>query len=374
MPERTDAAVLGWTEDHLFGFLSQVGLLGTTAGEQADFLRALRQFPPANPTALYWQARVCLLRRIENIDTFDAIFDAWFGEGEFTVVPPVDGDDDDESTEAPNPSADGQMSAADVAEGSGARASLDEVAGTRMFAPTGPDARRMHSLLRRQWPQAIDTTRSRRWRRARNGARLDARAVGRAAGRTGGEVVYLKWRQRPWRPRRLLILIDVSGSMREHYEDLIRVAHAAVASTPRVEVFTVGTRLTRVTDALAAHEVDHALEQLAEVVDDVDGGTRLGDSLLEFLGHGHYLAHVRDAVVVVMSDGLERGDCTPLAAATERLSRLSHRLVWWSPLACDPAYQPITRGMTLVHPNLDRLDGVRDMASALTALEREVTA
>jgi uncharacterized protein len=167
-----------------------------------------------------------------------------------------------------------------------------------------------------------------------------------------------------------LLLIDVSGSMKEHSEDLLRVAHAAVRSCPRVEAFTFGTRLTRVTEPLRAHDVDRALDELAEVVDDVDGGTRIGEAFERFLGHDHYLSFVRDAVVVVMSDGLERGDCGPMGRATARLSRLSRRLVWWSPLACDPAYRPVTKGMSLVLDDLDHLDGVRDLPTASDAVDR----
>lgn len=373
-PPTTSPEVLTATQDHLFGFLRQVSSLGegVSAGEQADFLRALTEFPAANPRVLYWQARVCLLRRIEDLEDFDAVFDAWFGSGSFTVTPPSDpdGGDDEEQPEAPNPSSDGQLAPAEVAEGTGAQASSADLTTGRSFAATPWDQRRALTAMRRAWPEAVPSMRSRRFRPARRGPRLDARAVGRAASRTGGEIVHLHWRHRPRRPRRLLLLIDVSGSMKEHSDDLLRAAHAAVRSCPRVEVFTFGTRLTRVTEQLRAQDVDRALDDLAGVVADVDGGTRIGVAFEEFLAHDHHLGLVRDAVVVVMSDGLERGDCTPMERTTQRLARLSHRLVWWSPLACDPAYRPVTRGMSLIVDDLDVLDGVRDLRSAADAVAR----
>jgi uncharacterized protein with von Willebrand factor type A (vWA) domain len=135
-------------------------------------------------------------------------------------------------------------------------------------------------------------------------------------------------------------------------------------------VYTFGTRLTRVTAQLSKRDVDTALDGLAGVVLDVNGGTRIGSALDEFLADARRTAAARDALVVIVSDGLERGDPGAMVAAVRRLGRLSHRVVWWSPLACGTDYQPLTRGMAAVVGDLDDLVGVRDLASALDAVGR----
>jgi uncharacterized protein len=168
----------------------------------------------------------------------------------------------------------------------------------------------------------------------------------------------------------VLVLIDVSGSLRACSPDLLRFAHAVVRATDRAEAFTFGTRLTRVTHELDTPDVDTALGALSSCVLDADGGTRIGAALAEFLGNGRYVALARGALVIVLSDGLERGDPAQMRDAARRLSRLAHRLVWWSPLACDPAYRPVTRGMRAILGDLDALSGARDLPSLLDAVRR----
>lgn len=370
---RPGPEVLGVAQRHLHGFLRTISVstIGASAAAQADWLQALSRFPPGNLSALYWQARVCLLRRVEDVDTFDAIFSAWFDDGTFAVSPPPGGDEDDEEEPpAPNPDTDGQLAAADTVEGTGKTASPHDLLGARTFPATRPEQAPVLAALTAAWPRALPPIRSRRLRPARRGVRLDARKVGRAASRTGGEIIHLHWRHRPRRPRKLLVLIDVSGSMQDHSADLLKVAYTAVRACQAVEVFTFGTRLTHVTEVLADRDIDRALAQLTDVVADVDGGTRIGDAFDDFLGHDHYRAFVRDAVVVIVSDGLERGDCTAMWDTTARLARLAHRLVWWSPLACDAAYRPVTRGMAGVLDHLDQLVGVRDLETGADAVRR----
>jgi uncharacterized protein len=191
-----------------------------------------------------------------------------------------------------------------------------------------------------------------------------------AANRSGGEIVSFAWLRRPPRPRRVLVLIDVSGSLRTSSPDLLRFAHEVVRATGRAEAFTFGTRLTRVTRALDTPDVDTALGSLSDCVLDADGGTRIGVALQQFLANGRYVALARGALVIVLSDGLERGDPALMRDAAGRLSRLAHRLVWWSPLACDPAYRPVTRGMRAILGDLDALGGARDLPSLLEAVRR----
>jgi uncharacterized protein with von Willebrand factor type A (vWA) domain len=161
----------------------------------------------------------------------------------------------------------------------------------------------------------------------------------------------------------VLVLIDVSGSLRAHSPDLLRFAHVVLRTAERGEAYTFGTHLTRVTGALDTPDVDTALAALAERVLDADGGTRIGPALRELLADGRHVALARGALIVVLSDGLERGDPAAMEEAVGRLARLGHRLVWWSPLACDPAYRPVTRGLRAVLGHLDRLAGARDLAT-----------
>ena len=254
--------------------------------------------------------------------------------------------------------------------GAGHEASVDDVFSRSAFPATSMAKRRLLAEAEAALARELPAQRARRYRPARRGDRLDLRPILRAAGRSGGDVVRLRWRRRPRRPRRVLMLVDVSGSLRQSSADALRFAHALVQAVPRCEVYTFGTRLTRVTAPLSRRDVDTALDGLAGVVLDVNGGTRIGPALDEFLADARRSAAARDALVVIVSDGLERGDPGAMVAAVRRLGRLSHRVVWWSPLACGTDYQPLTRGMAAVVGDLDDLVGVRDLPSALDAVRR----
>jgi uncharacterized protein with von Willebrand factor type A (vWA) domain len=161
------------------------------------------------------------------------------------------------------------------------------------------------------------------------------------------------------------MLIDVSGSLKATSADASRAAHALARAISRMEVFTFGTRLTRVTTTLACADVDDALRGLSEVIFDFDGGTRIGSSFEAFLADSRFGTLLRGAVVIVVSDGLERGDVGDMARATERLALLSHRLVWLTPLMGDPSYRPVTRGMKAILKSLDRLGDASSLQSFL---------
>jgi uncharacterized protein with von Willebrand factor type A (vWA) domain len=198
------------------------------------------------------------------------------------------------------------------------------------------------------------------------GPRIDVARTARAARRTAGETLKLFRRTRPGKPRRLLLLVDVSGSMKAHSEATLRFAHLLTRTGRKVETFVFGTRLSRVTRTLRHRLPDEALARLANLVFDFDGGTRIGTSLEEFLSASRHAALVRGAVTLVFSDGLERGDPDAMVRAVGRLARLSHRLIWVTPLAADPRYRPQTRAMAAILPNLDALADGSDLA----ALER----
>ena len=197
----------------------------------------------------------------------------------------------------------------------------------------------------------------------RRAGELDVRRTVRRALRTGGDPVRLARRERRLRPRRLVLLLDVSGSMSAYSRALLVFAHAALRTEPSWEAFCFGTRLTRLTGALATTHPDEALRRATEDAVDWDGGTRIGDSLKRFLdryGHGGL---ARGAVVVVCSDGLDTGEPELLAEQMARLSRLARLVVWLNPLKEDPAYEPLARGMAAALPYVDVFASGHNLAS-----------
>ena len=311
---------------------------------RVDFLKALRDNTPPDITRLYWLARVTLVSHRDQLPEFDAIFAKHFAG----VAVPAQAEQEGES-EAPQGGETGELEPMLLSEGTGRTASVHDLHNRRGFDPTTEDLRDLRRALEKHLPRV----RSRRRRPDRRG-HLDLRRTLRHATRTG-EITMLARRGRPHRTRPLLLLIDVSGSLREQTPDFLRFAWVAQAET-----FTFGTRLTRVTRQLRERNVDTALEAISATVEDADGGTRIGPSLHEFVTTPRYADRARGALTVVLSDGLERGDPALMAYAVHRLARLSHRLLWWSPLALDPSYEPITRGLRAIAADIE-LAGARDI-------------
>ena len=230
-------------------------------------------------------------------------------------------------------------------------------------------ARRLLAQLARRGPRRM----SRRTRPTRRRREVhDLRATVRLSLRHGGEFVERRYRAPAERPRRLVLVCDVSGSMAPYARMLLQYLQAAVAARARVEAFVFGTRLTRVTRELSGRDPDRALRRAADAVQDWSGGTRIGEALAE-LNRVHGRRIGRGALVVVLSDGWDRGDPDLLAAEMARLQRCAHRVVWLNPLAADPRYAPLTRGMLAAMPHVDRLLPGNSIASleALAALMEE---
>ncbi len=364
-------SVAALAREHLLGFLRALREAGIAAPapKRADFLLSIAASPPQDVDALYWRARITLVTAAEDFAAFDSVFDAFFRGGRLLLEESAGASPEAESeTAAPKGGDEGDLGALEPREGSGLHASPLESVGTRRFARTSAGEREALREIGETLAAALPVTKARRAVRARRGRCLDLQRVLHDANRTGGEVVRLAWRRRPPRPRRVLLLIDVSGSQRAHSADLLRFAHEVVRGTERAEAFTFGTRLTRVTRELDTPDVDRALDELSAIVLDADGGTRIGAALQQFLDDSRLVALARGAIILVMSDGLERGDPAAMADSTRRLGRLGHRLVWWSPLACDPAYRPVTRGMHAVLGDLDALAGARDLPTLMREL------
>ena len=187
-----------------------------------------------------------------------------------------------------------------------------------------------------------------------------------------GEPMRRAWLEQGERSRRIVLLCDVSGSMEPYARALVRFLHVAVAGRSSVEAFTLGTRLTRVTRELSKRDADAAVMAAARAVPDWSSGTRLGESLKAFNDTWGTRGMARGAVVVVLSDGWDRGDPALLAQEMARLKRVAHRVVWVNPLKATPGYAPLARGMAAALPYVDELVEGHSLAS-LEALSEVVS-
>jgi uncharacterized protein with von Willebrand factor type A (vWA) domain len=305
-----------------------------------------------DPRHTYWAGRLTLCAEPDDLPLYDTAFAAYFGGrppggGGRTRVP---------SRTAPRlvPADDPAARAASEADGAlGLTASPAEVLRQRdvsaLTATERAEVRRLVALL----APGTAPRRSRRYRPSAGGPVDPARTVRRML-RQAGEASRLSRRRRRVRPRRLVLLLDVSGSMAPYADALLRFGHAAVRQRPTLtEVFTLGTRLTRVTRALRHRDPDAALRAASAVIPDWHGGTRLAEAVKAFLDRWGQRGTARGAVVVLCSDGWERGDPAPLAAQIARLHRLAYRLVWVNPHRGKPGYAPLAGGMAAALPFLD---------------------
>ncbi|MFN3260628.1 MAG: VWA domain-containing protein [Pikeienuella sp.] len=326
-------------------FIAAIGLLGPNSID--DIRRAARAIYGPGP---------------EQGEAFDDLFDAAF-LGRALSAPALGAPE--EMPAAYDASGLELLPEAGEEEPSGADASVAERLFTRAFSEGEAAGLRAFSrLAERRLPRR----RSRRFA-AGGGRRADPRAAFREMMRKDGELTRLPSRRRRQRQRRVLLLIDVSGSMKAGTEGALRFGHALLRAAERGEAFTLGTRLTRVTPALRRRDEAQALQLASGLVADWDGGTRLGEALSVFLSVPRFAAHARGALAIVVSDGLERGGPEALVSAMERLRGLAHGLLWLSPLAADPAYRPETEAMRAILPLLDRLgDGSGPAALAAETL------
>jgi len=350
-------------------FISFVALLRANgfavAPEQTmAFLAAIELLGPRSLEHIRKAGLATLAPPPERRATYDRLFDLHFRGSE--AIERADGEDEEIVRLQEEGRGEDEPPLADEANESGLAAARAEALVERRFAQeTASDALRR---LSREAPARLPRRRGHRRRRARRGPFADPRRTLRESVRNDGEVLRLGRLRRRTRPRKILLLIDVSGSMKARTEENMKLAHALSQAAGNVEIFTFGTRLTRVTRALVGPDPRAALERAADEVLDWDGGTRIGDSLKALLdGHGHV---VRGAVVVLCSDGLEVGDPELLAAQMERLGLLAHRVVWLNPLKESPAYEPLARGMRAALPHVDRFESGHDLESVAAALWR----
>ncbi len=210
---------------------------------------------------------------------------------------------------------------------------------------------------------------TRRQRVARRGHRLDLRRVTRDNLRYGGEPLVLRWRRRKTRPRPIVLLCDISGSMERYSRMLLHFMHAFSHHVGAVETFVFGTRLTRITHHLRFRDVDAALDEVSKAVQDWSGGTKIGDAIKDFNYKWARRVLGRGAVVIVISDGWDRGEPQQLAREMSRLQRSSHRLIWLNPLLGVDQYEPVQRGMAAALPHIDDFLPVHNLESVVQLAE-----
>ncbi len=331
------AAGVPSTQDRAQGFLAAVAVLG------ADDQRAT-----------YTAGRATLCAGPDDLARYDQVFEAYFNARDglprprpapatgpsFSSFPDVEGTGEGDSTD----------------DAVRAMASATEVLRHRDVADLSPAERQrlsaMFATLRLRPPQRR-TARHQRWHRGD----VDAHRTLRASLRRMGEPADIAWRRRGVRPRRVVLLIDVSGSMSGYADALLRLGHRFTqAGRPAgavVETFTLGTRLTHVTRAMRLRDPERALVAAGETVPDWSGGTRLGETLRSFLDRWGQRGLARGAVVVVFSDGWERGDPDLLATQMARLHRIAHRVVWVNPHRGKTGYEPVQQGVVAALPFVD---------------------
>jgi uncharacterized protein with von Willebrand factor type A (vWA) domain len=315
---------------------------------------------------LYWALRCTLVARREEIPEFDAAFDAFWG-GRAEASPPEqrrpraprgdEGAAPDARVEGRRRTLAAEERPDQQAEASDRARSTAWSAAERLaeldFAHYGEDELRRARAVITRIARRLPVRRSLRQGPAPSGGLLDGRRTLRAAMRTEGHPIERRWRDAKVVHRKLVFLLDVSGSMEAYARACVMFLQAAVRAAPQVEAFTFGTRLTRLTPHLALRDPERALAQAARAVPDWAGGTRIGENVKAFNDLWGRRGLTRGAVVVIVSDGWERGDVTLLRSEMERLARAAHEVVWVNPVAGDPEYQPLAAGMAAALPSID---------------------
>ena len=338
-------------------------------GRIVTFCRSAAALGALDREDLYWAGRGSLISRPEDVEAFDAAFDAWFRQGmrieldlpgAVDAVEAPDGDGGAEDLEVVQDHIVARewhdMEEGEEAEGEASIrivASAMEVLREKSFADLTEEERRRVARLIRRLAVQVPMRKTRRYRPATSGPRFDVRRTIRRSLRTQGEPFHRAWRARGTRARPLVLILDISGSMAPYSRALVQFAFAAMAAGRRVEVFCFGTRLTRVTRTLRTKDPDRALHEIGRLVEDWEGGTRIGASLKELLDGWSQRAAIRGSVAVVCSDGLERGEPDLLREQMARLRLLVHKIVWVNPLKGSPHYEPLARGMAAALPSID---------------------
>lgn len=367
-----------------FGRVLRRAGLEVGPGRIQDAVVALTAVDLSSRDQVYWALRCTLLSRHGDIETFDQAFARFFEEpwrdppGAFETPPEQPG-----QAGAPRESPASLGSIDAVPEGDSEAEDTEETeAGMRWsaverlreldFAQYGPEELRQAAGLVERVAAAVPLRRSRRLRASGSRGAFDKRRTLRHAMRTDGSPVVCLWREPRLVPRKLVFVVDVSGSMEPYARAMMMFLQAAVRAGRRVEAFTFGTRLTRVTRELEARDPDRALKAATRAVRDWAGGTRIGANVKTLNDGCGRLGMTRGAVVVIVSDGWERGEIDLLAEEMARLHRTAHTTVWVNPLAGEPGYEPLAQGMAAALPYVDHFlpgHNVRSLEALAEVLE-----
>ena len=341
--------------------------LAVGSGDILTYCAAMAPLDPTDLVDLYWAGRTTMILRREDLPIYDEVFKAFFLASDAPVqqmlkVKAQSAAEAEAAFEVPAT----EPSQKEEEEETllGLMASNVETLKHRSFGECTDEElaaiRRIMSRIKFTPPKR----RTRRTKTATDGRRPDMRRTIRESLRTNGEMVDLYWRRRRVRLRPLVLILDVSGSMSDYSRALLQFAYSAKRASQKVEVFCFGTRLSQVTKPLQTRKPDEALERAAKLVVDWEGGTRIGEAIDLFVRKWGRRGMCRGGVVVICSDGLDRGDPELLSDAMERLSRLCHNIVWMNPHKGNNAdYQPQTVGMMAAAPHIDVLLSGHDLSS-----------
>ena len=364
--------------EELFGSLIRFGQHLRThgfamgPGRILSFCRAAAELDPTDPVDLYWAGRLTLVDDHRRYAEYDRAFAEWFSRaeqqpseraGEFVFG----GWDDDALPLGTQTVATTQEVAVldpsdDGAGSSGPTASEDEVLREKRFDHwTEEDLHRLNRMV----AGIVLNLPKRVVRRTRPGmrGRIDLRRTVRRSLRSDGEPFHRAYRRRRIKPRRMVLILDISGSMAGFSRPLLHFAYATHRAAHEVEVFCFGTRLTRITPQLRWRDPNRSISEAASRVMDWESGTRIGESLNEYVRHYGPDSRNRGSVVLICSDGLERGDPEVLGTAMARLSRQAHRVIWVNPLMGDPRFRPLTRGLIASLPHIDSMVAGHNLAA-----------
>ena len=362
--------------------------LTTDLGAAIDYSRALTLIDIGDREQVRAAGSAIFVRRRDEVDTYQQVFERFWTRYELAIEPPqwdleVDAAGVDHEQASQVGAGEGEDSddviggAADDADGPETEGAelKDENASSRSwsererfmkkpFDRMSPDELRDAERLVDQVRPRLETRRSRRQELHRHGKVVAARQMFRANLQNGGDFVEWLWRRPALRPRSITVICDISGSMERHSRLLIRFAMALHRmSNVRTEAFVFGTHLSRVTHELAGRDPDVALGKVTDAVSDWSGGTRIGASLQQFNRDWARRTLRSSGVVIIVSDGWDRGDPGLVREEMARLQRSCHRLIWLDPLAGTEYYQPLAGGMAAAYPYIDDLVAVHDLAS-----------
>ena len=347
-----------------------------SADTAARFARALVLVRPISRRRLYWTARAVFVSDRAQVKAFDIVFRAVFGAGsapapsvnpDAVATAPAPADERPTSTTTLDPDSPTSASATPGQEGGSSAEpesreilvplapSEEEVLREKRFDALSPrELARLYELMTRM-EIATPLRRTRRAERYRHGERIDLRRTLRDSLRTAGDPVRLRRRRRRVLRRRIVLLCDISGSMEPYARAYLQFLTCAAGGARRAEAFVFATRLTRITRALASRSPDRAIQNAAAAAPDWSSGTRIGEALKEFNDRHGRRGMARGAVVVILSDGWERGDPTVVGREMERLRRLAYRIVWVNPRAAAEGFAPRAGGMAAALPFCDAL-------------------